>query len=183
MTQQTLTLQSTPDSSGPGTVISGCRQYVELLWTMKVPVGLFYLKLGHSFEGSTLPQSFPRMTPGYCYANAGELALAHPELTYVEGFACAKVPVPVHHAWLVTQDGEVIDPTWGAEPQGQYHGVAYRTEFLMEQVERSRHWGIGPEHLPLDVLSRHPKEYLHPAWAPGLAAQDEVFATFKDRQS
>lgn len=168
--------------SSEGTVISNCQGYLEVLWKMNVPVGLFYLRLGRAFTGAVLPSSIARMPMGRCYANAGELALESPELVYMEGFAHGCVPVPVHHAWLVTPRGEVIDPTWGESPDAQYYGVAYATEFLLAQVEEQRAWGIGAEHLPLSLLEKHPREYLHPGWAPHTDAQDEVFRYLTERK-
>lgn len=167
--------------SSEGTVISNCQGYLEVLWKMNVPVGLFYLRLGRALHGATLPSSIARMEMGRCYANAGELAIQSPELVYMEGFAHGPVPVPVHHAWLVSPTGEVIDPTWGESPQAQYYGVAYTTEFLLAQVEKQGCWGIGAEHLPQAILEQHPRNYLHPAWAPPAEAQDEVFRYIAER--
>lgn len=46
-----------------------------------------------------------------CYKNASHLAEWRPELRYVEGLAYCGI-WGMHHAWCVTEDGRVVDPTW-----------------------------------------------------------------------
>jgi hypothetical protein len=49
-----------------------------------------------------------------CFSNAFNHAyIPDSAYTYVEGYAhTPSFPIPVHHAWIVTERGEVIDPTW-----------------------------------------------------------------------
>lgn len=71
-----------------------------------------------------------------CYGNALFLSLEsrdNPQeeigpLWYVEGFAVHRKSVgePVGHAWTITREGVVIDPTWLAPTRGgEPHQVAY----------------------------------------------------------
>lgn len=89
-----------------------------------------------------------------CFENAGRHMIDDNELTYVEGYAFAHKlkGIPVHHAWLVTPDGEVIDPTWGShnpgfrgeryEPGIAYHGIPIKRDFLMKHLVRTGTWGV-----------------------------------------
>lgn len=66
-----------------------------------------------------------------CYTNAWKLAVDHPELTYVEGWAQPKgLPFPVAHAWTVDKLGRVIDPTWPDVTHGVYFGVPLNTKYV-----------------------------------------------------
>lgn len=48
-----------------------------------------------------------------CYRNAfGQAFLPDSPYTYVEGYALTPGLIPVPHAWIVNERGEVIDPTW-----------------------------------------------------------------------
>ena len=47
--------------------------------------------------------------PKQCYWNCISIAKREKDLTYYEGYATSFVPMS--HGWLVTKDGEVIEPT------------------------------------------------------------------------
>lgn len=95
-----------------------------------------------------------------CFANAqSELyATRHKsELVYVEGFACATdYTVPVHHAWLIDEQGMVRDPTWQDAHSCLYFGVALQTPFVMEAMEANGN-GFGAI---LDYSSRQQRQFL-----------------------
>ena len=68
--------------------------------------------------------------PGQCFANARAFSDAQ-DLAYVEGWAStARFPLGLEHAWCLTVDGLVMDPTWPAELGLVYVGLgvsaAYR---------------------------------------------------------
>ncbi|WP_414530487.1 hypothetical protein [Nodularia chucula] len=51
--------------------------------------------------------------PKSCFKNCYQALWNYPQLNYCEGFAInSNVSIAVSHAWLVNNDGEVIDPTW-----------------------------------------------------------------------
>lgn len=100
-----------------------------------------------------------------CFSNAGRHLLGgRPRaegvrgVYYAEGYAHAIIPI--HHAWLVTADGRVLDPTWHGQPLGgregerhgetrvglalgrAYMGVAFSTEALCAKLAKSRTWGM-----------------------------------------
>lgn len=84
-----------------------------------------------------------------CFENAGrQMIWDEGGLTYVEGYAYAAdlEGLPIHHAWLATPDGEVIDPTWGSHndrsPGTAYHGVPIDSEFLRRHLVRTGSWGV-----------------------------------------
>ena len=90
-----------------------------------------------------------------CFANAARLAHT-PGWTYCEGYCLsADIPIPIHHAWIVTDDGLIIDPTLrGARERGtqylglripdvwkwleDYFGVFDNTGYLRSQFEEVR---------------------------------------------
>lgn len=72
------------------------------------------------------------MLERHCFDNAFRLVRSRQKtLRYVEGFASRFIAV--HHAWCVTADGTVVDPTW-EEPGSAYFGVT----FPLSQVRAAR---------------------------------------------
>ena len=101
----------------------------------------FVLSEGQNFKPATLPEGVERGTIKECFCNALLLVLdSDDDLIYCEGYADGSV-IPVHHAWCVTRDGVVIDPTWrnlGAE----YVGVPFKVEWVREAVFKRGSYGI-----------------------------------------
>jgi hypothetical protein len=79
---------------------------------------------------------------GECYANAGRIALMEDEWTYVEGLAFLPGLIPMSHAWLVNDAGEIWDPTWEYEAETEYFGVAFNTEYLRKTIMETEYWGL-----------------------------------------
>ena len=52
-----------------------------------------------------------------CYGNCQGIALYRKDLTYYDGY-CMSV-IPLEHAWLVNEDGEIVDPTLGIPFRGK----------------------------------------------------------------
>ena len=83
-------------------------------------------KIGNSLEGWVLkhghqvgpriplPEGVSWMTARMCFSNAFNLAVYddHDRFTYMEGYAYTPGIIAVHHAWVVNDKDEVIDPTW-----------------------------------------------------------------------
>lgn len=78
---------------------------------------------GRLFTPAPLSRRYRRLPERQCYANAFAMASVREELTYVEGYAVCDFGdgdlLPLQHAWCVTADGTVVDPTWPTP------GVAY----------------------------------------------------------
>lgn len=102
----------------------------------------FVLRHGRSYTPARLPQRIRRMTIKQCFANCTRLALRHEDLTYVEGFALNIIPV--HHAWCIDADGNVVDPTWEYGEHLEYFGVAFSTTYLRSVFsdERKKFYGL-----------------------------------------
>ena len=81
-----------------------------------------------------------KMQAKQCFANAAHLAIEK-GYTYVEGYATTKVVnFPLIHAWCVTRDGKLVDPTW--QDGVEYFGVPIKTDYLLEVLSESGMYGI-----------------------------------------
>jgi len=109
----------------------------------------FLLQEGVNF---TDVKKAPRlMAPKMCFRNATSLTWDDPDLTYVEGVYIDPHSgfLPVHHAWVVTKDGTVIEPTlrW-RPPKGRdrtghgYFGVPFTTEFMTSRMVENKVYGL-----------------------------------------
>lgn len=115
-------------------------QHLELLARYS-DVTKFILEHGELMaEFSPQHADFPRGQMGECYSNAGRAANGK-RLRYVEGYAVpGTIPFPMMHAWLVDEEGRIIDPTW---PDGAaYYGVIIPRDAMWEILMRTQVWGI-----------------------------------------
>lgn len=84
------------------------------------PVYEFVLENGVAFKGTNWKshrgKGYRRGKIKECFPNAWDLAFSHSGLSYYEGYAYRGI-VPVHHAWVVNAEGQVIDPTWRYDPE------------------------------------------------------------------
>jgi hypothetical protein len=141
---------------------------------MGVLVGDFYLMLGQARRSRPLPKDVRAGQMKQCYMNAGRLATERPQFIYCEGYARRKgVPLAVHHAWCLDEEGYVLDLTWPYDEENEYLGVALHDRFLLESLSANGYWGILSEHLPDSVVKHHPRTYLHETCQP---AADRVEA-------
>lgn len=142
------------------------RQYEEMAKQMPV-VGIlerFVLKNGKGFTGSKLPEGVERGTPKECFANAFNLALTNSDYQYVEGFAGHRnLPLPIHHAWVIDGDGNVIDNTWEGPETATYWGIPLDFDFVYETVvEKHGYYGLFANEimLNLDVLEEIDADFI-----------------------
>jgi hypothetical protein len=110
-----------------------------------------------SVEKNTALMKQHGVTPGAmkeCFSNAGRCVLGgNSDLTYVEGYAQAIIPI--HHAWLVTKDGQVIDPTWSTErikPGESYFGVPLSSEYVTQLAINTERWTVFDPQVNPDVF-------------------------------
>lgn len=106
----------------------------------------FTLRYGRSWTPAPFSCPVPfKAVKKQCHANAQTLlmTLEHMEparYTYVEGYACSgslSFPFPIHHAWLVTEDETVIDPTWDNPENSTYFGVPFATDYVNETISET----------------------------------------------
>jgi hypothetical protein len=111
---------------------------------------------GKYYTPQELPKNFPRMPAKNCYQNAQKLVEEqyrtnyHDDkgytLTYVEGYAISVIPLL--HAWVIDDKGNVIDPTW-EDTSGEYFGIAipmdyvYHMNLMRESYGVLDAWDIG----------------------------------------
>jgi len=112
----------------------------------------YVLKYGRLWNPppKALPRGVDPMESKFCFDNAYELAeRRHKTLRYVEGFASRFITV--HHAWCVTADGTVVDPTWKNEGTA-YYGQA----FTLAQVKTVREGDHGNASVLMDWPHNYP---------------------------
>ena len=87
----------------------------------------FLMAHGRIWAEGARPRNIQPGAAQACYQNAFRLATHHPrEYRYAEGIALVpKFNVPVEHAWCVTDEGTVVDPTWDDAESAFYFGVAF----------------------------------------------------------
>lgn len=81
-----------------------------------------------------------------CFSNCfREVSVHSKKLIYCEGYAVGSV-IPVHHAWLSTLDGEVIDPTWHdreiSNEKTEYWGIPFDWQFVLQTALRTKYYGV-----------------------------------------
>lgn len=102
----------------------------------------FVVEHGQEFKGtrwtSFRGRGYRKQMQGYCFANAWEMSMERPELTYFEGYAYGGL-IPAHHAWCVDELGRVVDPTWRKdkrreldEEEWDYFGVGFDSHALAD---------------------------------------------------
>jgi hypothetical protein len=109
---------------------------------------LFYERLnneGRFYAPKPLPKRYKARPQKQCFKNAFDLAVkTRAALMYVEGFAFCYIPT--HHAWVVDDQGNVIDPTWAeiAVPYAErsYFGIVVPKKTLQEKRSLSRSYGM-----------------------------------------
>jgi hypothetical protein len=101
----------------------------------------FILRNGKAFS-KIAPQP-KRMKAKHCFANCTRWVQKRGG-TYVEGYTIAdNLPIAIHHAWIVDDDGVVIDPTAArTDPQWILWPARYRTGRERPPDVRSRS-GVG----------------------------------------
>lgn len=122
--------------------MNALRQYLELRLRANDPLASFLL--AHGKDYALGPQSFAgkRGEQGMCYMNAAHLALDNTGLTYVEGMVSV-CGIHIDHAWCVSADGIVIDPTLAnGDDIAGYFGVPFLTDYVRKACLRNGVYGL-----------------------------------------
>jgi len=103
----------------------------------------FLLKNGRAFDWKPRPKGVRKQRDGLCYMNAYRLANRNQDkYTYVEGIGIHYIPT--EHAWCITEDGTVVDPTWHEDGKvtPEYFGVPLRMEWINKTLLRTSQYGV-----------------------------------------
>ena len=117
------------------------------------------LASGKSFIPAKRPKGLRKKADKLCYMNAGRLALDDESLIYCEGFAKSEIGFITEHAWCITSEGVVIDPTWKNPEKCEYFGIPFKLEYLREVTLRTAYWGII-SHTNVSFYSKEASEYV-----------------------
>lgn len=105
---------------------------------------------------SPRPKGMGRMAKKLCFSNSFKLA-ERIGGTYVEGYATAEnIPLAILHAWVITRDGLLIDPTWTTAGV-EYFGIPFRQDYLHAAAVQSSCYGIL-ENIRWREFVHHPPE-------------------------
>ena len=126
----------------------------------------FVRREGQSFGApstSELPPDVYRGVIKECFKNCvNSVAMRGTDYLYCEGYACGIIPML--HAWLVSPDGQVVDPTW-REPGTEYFGVLFNRKFVLEQTLKQETYGLLDAYTSgWPLLKGIPKD----EWSPAL---------------
>lgn len=84
-----------------------------------------------------------RMTPKECFSNATEVMQEYGHCTYVEGYAFRPgLPILIHHAWVMLEDGTAMDPTWDEPDKCHYYGVPFKDEDVASMMVETGYYGM-----------------------------------------
>jgi hypothetical protein len=132
------------------------REYVAMWREIKhrngISTALEDLLLAKGVEGvgGPLPDGMERGEPKLCFQNAGRLAFDG--WTYCEGLAIREsLGLPLAHAWVLDDDGKVVDPTWDRPEETHYLGVVVPFESYRRAVLRHKVWGVLDTGLGLNM--------------------------------
>lgn len=128
------------------------------------------LVLAEGVVGRITPATYTQPTvtqvrgpKGQCFRNAALLLQQQTQLglgplTYCEGYATCIIPTG--HAWCLTREGAVVDPTW---TNGQaYLGIPFDEDYLHSTISRRGCYGLleNPE-LKFPLLRANNPTYRH----------------------
>jgi len=99
---------------------------------------------GEEHTAAPLPSDVGRGTPKQCYKNASLLVMEREDLDYAEGIAYSGElgDLPFQHAWAVTKDGTVVDPTWDNPENSKYFGITYDRGRYLKYLYKAKLYGV-----------------------------------------
>jgi len=103
----------------------------------------FLLEHGTFSYGRPLPKGYRYRKVKNCFQNAYQLA-SNKNLTYCEGFAFRhNLPLAFEHAWVVDDEGGIIDVTWrDVTNTDEYLGMAF-TQYQLDRIQlKTKHYSV-----------------------------------------
>jgi hypothetical protein len=133
--------------------IEAIREIIEIHALVKAPMlkpgqispERFMLEHGRVF--TVTPKTFlgPRGTPKECYSNSAKRSQRSrsPKLTYAEGYVYS-FGIPIPHAFVVDDDGNVIDPTLKIDEEAERHyfGLAFDRGYHKVALLKSTYYSL-----------------------------------------
>lgn len=153
-----------------------CESFLAAMCQFGHVPSIFLRQLGRPWQAQVKPVNIPWGLPRQCYGNAAQLALARPELTYVEGYAYPGSVIPVHHAWCVDAQGSVVDNTFSDSGQAQYFGFPLSTHFLLKELANESCWGLFAEFASLERFLGALADVQSGVWAVSPDVEQELRA-------
>lgn len=99
---------------------------------------------GEAFTSAPLPKDIDRAPFKECYKNVSLLVMQREDLDYAEGFATnhGTGEMVFQHAWAVTKDGTVVDPTWDEPEKAKYFGIRYDRASYLKYLYSAKIYGV-----------------------------------------
>jgi hypothetical protein len=117
---------------------------------------------GIEFEPGPRPAGLQKDQQGLCFMNATLLSISY-KYTYVEGYVFVH-GVPLHHAWCIDDEGNVIDTTIPDQENWKYVGIPMTNELVMEAITTAQVYGVLDNFGFRKVYEMNHKELVHPKW-------------------
>jgi len=110
------------------------------------PAKRYVAAYGERFEAASLPDDIRKGIEKQCYRNTSLMVMENPDLDYAEGWATHPDVVggqlAFQHAWGVTKDGKVVDPTWQHPEKASYFGIRYDREKYLKYLYKAKLYGV-----------------------------------------
>lgn len=118
---------------------------------------------GKSFEFEPRPDWQERLEPNHCFSNCTDLVMSGDGLTYCEGYVMfGEVPILIHHAWVVDENGRLIDPTLPEDDRDPtYFGIEIPPHILMRAVESEGTYGVLDKKVGRELIEREHADGKH----------------------
>lgn len=136
----------------------------------------FLLTHGRSMDMvSTLNTGTKKL--GECYRNASTRMTQGDY--YCEGLGMPTDLIPLHHAWNACkgQPSKFYDNTW--KTGGEYFGVMFRTDFVLDMQYRTRHFSIFESLYNLKMSPSECMSYLESGIHPDFLTLKDSLDTYK----
>ena len=116
----------------------------------------FVMDHGRYWTPQARPAEFAKGEDRQCFANSQHEAVMakwrKEKLWYCEGYALSGeldklgAGFPIHHGWLVDDEGRVIDVTWRQPGTSTYFGVPFKTAYVTKMANTYKMWNSLIDH-------------------------------------